>query len=69
MKKFGLIIAALLCVVYLVNPGAGLIEIIPDNLPFVGNLDEVSVTLLLLKILKELGIDILRGRKKNELSK
>jgi len=27
-------------VIYILNPGAGVIEIIPDNLPIIGNLDE-----------------------------
>jgi len=32
---------------YILNPTAGFIEFIPDNLPFVGNLDEgVAFTLL-----------------------
>ena len=32
----------LVAVIYLLNPGAGLFEMIPDNLPFIGNLDEVA---------------------------
>jgi len=40
-------LAALIGVVYILNPTAGLIEVIPDNLPFVGNLDEgVAFTFL-----------------------
>lgn len=26
--------------VYLLNPGAGIIELIPDNIPIIGNFDE-----------------------------
>ncbi|GBC61504.1 DUF1232 domain-containing protein [Desulfonema ishimotonii] len=26
--------------VYILNPGAGVIELIPDNIPIIGNLDE-----------------------------
>lgn len=33
-------LAALLGLVYILNPTAGVIEILPDNLPLVGNLDE-----------------------------
>lgn len=33
-------------VVYLLNPTAGVIEFIPDNLPLVGNLDEAAAALL-----------------------
>lgn len=38
----------LVSVVYLLNLGAGLIELIPDTLPIVGNLDEAAFTALLL---------------------
>lgn len=38
---------ALLGLVYVINPTAGLLEFIPDNLPFVGNLDEGGAFLLL----------------------
>lgn len=33
---------------YLLNPGAGVIEALPDNLPLVGNLDEAAAMALLL---------------------
>lgn len=33
-------------IVYLLNPTAGVIELIPDNLPLVGNLDEGAAALL-----------------------
>ena len=32
--------------VYLLNPTAGLIELIPDNFPLVGNLDEAAAGLV-----------------------
>jgi hypothetical protein len=31
---------AFLGVLYILNPGAGIIELIPDTLPIIGNLDE-----------------------------
>lgn len=38
---------ALLGFIYILNPDAGILEFIPDNLPFVGNLDEgVAYTLI-----------------------
>jgi len=40
-------LAALIGVVYILNPTAGLIERIPDHLPFVGNLDECVAFMLL----------------------
>lgn len=42
-----------LCVIYILNPTAGLIEI-PDNLPIVGNLDEAGVTALMIKLINDL---------------
>lgn len=41
-------------VLYLANPGAGVIELIPDNLPLVGNLDEAGVTAIVMGALKYL---------------
>jgi len=38
---------AVLGFVYILNPTAGLIEFIPDNLPFVGNLDEGVAMMLI----------------------
>ncbi|AOY59135.1 MULTISPECIES: DUF1232 domain-containing protein [Desulfococcus] len=31
---------ALLGGIYMLNPGSGIIELIPDNIPIIGNLDE-----------------------------
>jgi len=36
---------SLLGMAYLFNPGWGILELIPDNLPFIGNLDEGIATL------------------------
>jgi uncharacterized membrane protein YkvA (DUF1232 family) len=47
-SKFLAILAAIVSVIYLINPGAGFIELIPDNIPFVGNLDEAGATALLI---------------------
>ena len=33
--------------IYILNPGAGFIEFIPDNIPLLGNLDEGAAYLLL----------------------
>ncbi|MBN1484810.1 MAG: DUF1232 domain-containing protein [Chloroflexia bacterium] len=43
----GSVLLALVSAGYLTNPTAGLIELIPDNLPFVGNLDEATAGILL----------------------
>lgn len=47
-------------IAYLLNPTAGFIEFIPDNIPIIGNLDDIGAFILLLKSLAYWGID-LRG--------
>lgn len=54
MLVFG---AGAIAVLYLINPTAGFLEFIPDNLPLVGNLDEVGATAILLGALRYYGID------------
>jgi len=43
---------------YLLNIGIGFIELIPDNIPLVGNLDEAGAVTLLLMCLRYFGIDV-----------
>jgi hypothetical protein len=38
--------AAMMGVVYIMNPGAGFFELLPDNLPLIGNLDEGAAFML-----------------------
>ncbi|WP_412463047.1 hypothetical protein [Halobacteriovorax sp. RT-2-6] len=47
-------IGLIISVIYLLNPTAGIIEIIPDNIPYVGNLDEAGAVLLLIACIKKL---------------
>jgi len=42
------VLGILLAVAYLLNLGGGFVEIIPDNIPIFGNLDEAAFTGLLL---------------------
>ena len=44
----GSMLMGLLGGVYLVNPTAGILELLPDNLPFIGNLDEAGAAFLLI---------------------
>lgn len=39
---------------YILNPTAGVLEILPDNLPGIGNLDEAGATALLILCLRYL---------------
>ena len=58
MKKALVFLLGLLSTLYILNPTAGFFEIIPDNLPFIGNLDEAAAVALLLMCLKYFGIDL-----------
>ena len=58
MKKIAIFCLGLLAALYILNPTAGVFEIIPDNLPLVGNLDEAAAVALLLMCLKYFGIDL-----------
>ncbi|MBX3013617.1 MAG: DUF1232 domain-containing protein [Caldilineaceae bacterium] len=45
-----------LCLLYLVNPTLGVFELIPDNLPLIGNLDELTASAGFLWALKGMGV-------------
>lgn len=61
IAMLGVLVSAAL----LLNPTAGFIEFVPDNLPLVGNLDEAALVGILISCLRYLGIDILPfGRRK-----
>ncbi len=57
----GSLILGLICLVYLINPGAGVIELLPDNLPIIGNLDEGLAMTGLLMALSNMGLVRLQG--------
>jgi len=65
IPAWGVYLAAFLGLIYLLNPGAGVLELIPDNIPLVGNLDEGAAALLIWYGLLEL----LEGRKERRRSK
>ena len=58
MKKILVGAIGLLATIYILNPTAGVFEILPDNLPLVGNLDEAAAVTLLLMCLRYFGIDL-----------
>ena len=58
MKKPGIFLLGLFCLIYILNPTAGIFELIPDNLPIIGNLDEAAAIATLLMCLKYFGIEL-----------
>lgn len=47
-----------LSTLYLLNPTGGFIELIPDNFPIIGNLDEAAATAMLISCLAYFGVDV-----------
>lgn len=68
MKKqdIAVIVAALFSIVYLINPTAGFLELIPDNIPLIGNLDEAGAVFILISALKYFGVEMPSIFKKKE---
>lgn len=58
MKNILVACLGIVSILYLFNIGAGVIELIPDNIPFVGNLDEGGAAILLLMCLRYFGLDL-----------
>ena len=73
MKTFFVIIVGILSTIYLIYPSAGVFELIPDPIPFVGSLDEATATALLIATLGYFGIDVSslfkRDKKKTVIEK
>ena len=51
-------LAGFVSFVYLINPGAGFLEIIPDNFPIIGNLDEAAACAIILAVFRYFGMDL-----------
>ena len=62
-KIFAALLGAFLSGLYLLNLSMGILEV-PDNLPLVGNLDEVAVSAFFFGCLSYLGIDLVPFRRK-----
>lgn len=58
MKSILVAVAGLVSFIYLLNPTMGLFELLPDNLPFIGNLDEATATMVLIAALRYFGWDL-----------
>jgi hypothetical protein len=65
MKSIIVVCLGIISLLYLLNIGVGLIELIPDNIPFVGNLDEGGAVVLLMMCLRYFGFDLTKIFEKN----
>ena len=67
LKGILIILGGIIGLIYIINPGAGIIEIIPDAVPIIGNLDEAGATLLILGALRYIGVDLTKLFRKENL--
>ena len=58
MKSFFIALTAIFSVIYMLNPTFGMIELIPDNIPVIGNLDEATAMAILVACMRYFGFDI-----------
>jgi hypothetical protein len=54
--KLWTLILGVVGIAYLLNIGFGIVEIIPDNAPLIGNLDEFVASVMVFPMLKEFKI-------------
>jgi uncharacterized membrane protein YkvA (DUF1232 family) len=52
LKLAAYVTGLVMSVAYIMNPGAGVFELLPDALPIVGNLDEAGMTALFLACMR-----------------
>lgn len=58
MKSFLVALAGILSFLYLIFPSFGLFELLPDYIPFIGNVDEATASMFLLGALRYFGMDL-----------
>lgn len=58
MKRIFVALAGFLSFIYLLNPTFGVFELLPDNIPLIGNVDDATATMVLLGALRYFGWDL-----------
>lgn len=59
-KEMFIILVGLIAGFYLINPTAGVFELIPDIIPIIGNLDEATASLIIISVMRYYGLDLSR---------
>ena len=59
-KEIFIIFLGAVSLIYLINPTAGVFELIPDVIPIIGNVDEGTASLILISVLRYYGLDLSR---------
>lgn len=63
-KDYGMVVLGIFSVLYLLNFSFGVVEFLPDNLPLIGNIDEVLVVGVLVSVFEYFGINVTRWFKR-----
>ena len=69
IKNILVALTGIISLLYLINPGMGVFELIPDNLPIIGNLDEAGAAVLLIAALNYFGVDLTRFFMRDRIKK
>ncbi len=67
MKSLFVALSGFLAGLYLVNPTFGVFELLPDNIPLVGNVDEATASMVLLAALRYFGYDLTKLFMRNRI--
>jgi uncharacterized membrane protein YkvA (DUF1232 family) len=60
MKSLLVALLGALSFIYLLNPTLGVFELLPDNIPLLGNVDDATAAMVLLGALRYFGWDLTR---------
>jgi len=58
LKNLAMLGMGAFSLLYLANPGAGIFEFLPDNIPGIGHVDEALAAMLFLRALAYFGINL-----------
>jgi len=65
IKKCFVALCGIISFIYILNPTAGIFELIPDNFPIIGNLDEAAAITVLIAVLRYFNLDWFQVFKKS----
>lgn len=58
LKEMVIVVLGIISAIYLINPTAGVFELIPDVVPIIGNLDEAAAVGILINTFRYYGWDM-----------
>lgn len=61
MKRLGMALLGIIGLTYLLFPSLGIFELLPDSIPFIGNIDEAGALFMIMASLSYFGIKLPGG--------